>query len=125
MTGPDSLMGHILAQPGWLVAWVLWMMAVNLASVAWVATRVEARWVLLGFALAAGIMQVLFWAAGYVRLLGLAHVLAWTPLVVYLARRWPRLEPGAYRAWVGLVLATDVASLLIDYTDVLRYLLGG
>ncbi len=117
-------MGHILAQPTWLVAWVLWMMAVNLASVLWVGTRVEARWVLGAFALAASFMQVLFWAVGYARLLGLAHVLAWTPLVVYLARRWPRLEPGPYRAWVGALLATDVTSLVVDYTDVARYLLG-
>lgn len=114
----------IRQEPLWLQAWILWMVLVNTASVVFV-RRDEARWVLtcwLGNVLT---MSALFAQVGYVRLLGLAHVVWWTPLVVYLWRRRGSF-PGAtpFGVWVRLLLATNAASLVIDYADVARYLLG-
>lgn len=62
---------------------------------------------------------------GYVRLLGLPHVLFWTPVVIYLIAR---LRSGALRPapkWIMVaVVATMLVSLIFDYTGVAQYLMG-
>ncbi len=114
----------LLSQPGWLIAWIGWMGAVNMAAIAFVG-RSEARWTLAAFAAAFVTMNLLHAAAGYVRLLGLAHVLFWTPLLIYL---WPRLlhhpSSAPYGFWLRLLFVTNALSLIVDYADVVRYLLG-
>jgi hypothetical protein len=70
-------------------------------------------------------MQALFGLTGFNRLLGLSHVLWWTPLLVYLARQRPRLVAHTtFSRWVGILLATIALSLILDYLDVARYLFG-
>ncbi len=118
------MLEHILAYPLWLQAWLAWMSLVNGASILFL-RHVEARWTLAAILAAAMLMQLLYAINGFNRLLGLAHVVFWTPLVVYLVRQWPRLKPSpALRAWVAAVIATNSLSLVIDYLDVIRYLLG-
>lgn len=118
------MMEHILRYPLWLQAWIAWMGLVNSAAVVFL-RHVQARWALAAFVGAALLMQTLYTLNGFNRLLGLGHVVFWTPLVVYLARQRPRLEPGsAVRVWVTILLVTNVTSLVVDYIDVIRYLLG-
>jgi hypothetical protein len=118
-------MEAIAQQPVWLQAWVYWMVLVNLGSVVFVRQRVEARWV-LGLFLVNGIfMSWLNDVQGFTRLLGLSHVIFWTPLLIYLIRRIPRIETRSpFGVYVRIVLATNGVSLVVDYVDVIRYLLG-
>jgi hypothetical protein len=119
-----SLMFHILEEPLWLQAWVGWLMLVNLASLAFWKRR-EARVVFWTFLANAIFMSVLCELNGYNRLLGLSHVLFWTPLLVYLIRKLPGIDrAAAFGQWVVILILTDTASLLIDYADVIRYVLG-
>ncbi len=73
------------------------------------------------------VMTVIFSKFGFVRLLGLGHVLFWTPLCIWLLTR---LQDGQYdlavglKTWVYCVLVVNILSLLIDYADVIRYLRG-
>ena len=62
---------------------------------------------------------------GYVRLLGIVHVILWTPLFVYLLRRaWHgEMRPG-FRVVMWLFVVSLAISLVFDYVDVVRYLLG-
>lgn len=118
------MISHILEEPAWLQIWVFWMMAVNTASLVFV-RHTEARWVLAAWAGNAATMSLLFELAGYTRLLGLSHVLWWTPLLVYLYRRDLRARrPEPYGTWLRALFLTNLASLVIDYADVARYLLG-
>jgi hypothetical protein len=97
---------------------------VNSAAVIFL-RHVPARWALAAFVGAALFMQTLYALNGFNRLLGLAHVVFWTPLVVYLARQRPRLEAGSsVSSWVTILLVTNVVSLVVDYIDVVRHLLG-
>ena len=49
----------------------------------------------------------------------------WTPLVIYLARRlWKLEQASAFGVWVRVLVLTTGLSLLIDYVDVVRYLMG-
>lgn len=114
----------MLQQSPGLLLWMGWMGLVNLASLAFLG-RPEARWVLGLFLASFLTMNLLFALAGYGRLLGLAHVLFWTPLLVLLLRgRALREAPGAYGIWLRILFMTNAVSLVIDYTDVARYLLG-
>ncbi len=120
---PD-LTSHILQEPLWLQIWLVWLLLVNSASVAFV-RRGEARWVLIAFVANLVTLSALFELNGYNRLLGLSHVIWWTPLLVYLYRR-PVLSarPGAFPAWLRVLFVTNLASLVVDYVDVARYALG-
>ena len=70
-------------------------------------------------------MMWLYDQVGYVRLLGIVHVVIWTPLAIYL---WQRLKNAEivvpFRQIIWVFLATMVVSLAFDYADVVRYLLG-
>lgn len=122
---PTDFVQHLMQQPVWVQVWVAWMGLVNFASVAFLKGTKEAR-IVLGVFLANMVsMNALFALNGFNRLLGLSHVIWWTPLVIYLTRRLPCIDRATrFGLWLRAVLATDAASLVIDYSDVVRYLLG-
>ncbi|MEP1209653.1 MAG: hypothetical protein ABJM29_01080 [Rhizobiaceae bacterium] len=62
---------------------------------------------------------------GMVRLLGIVHVVFWTPLVIYLWRRL-RDNPPSRFYWVIMVALglTCTAALVFDYYDVFRWIVG-
>ncbi len=62
---------------------------------------------------------------GMVRLLGISHIIVWTPLVIYLWQRVRNNPPGpVYRVIMWVTLLTLVATLAFDYYDVFRYIMG-
>lgn len=71
------------------------------------------------------IMTWIYDQMGMVRLLGIVHIVFWTPLVVYLWRRLRSNPPQKYIALLmWLLLATLTVALVFDYYDVLRWLMG-
>ena len=70
-------------------------------------------------------MGWLYRQIGYVRVLGIVHVILWTPLFIYL---FGRARNGgmtfAFRLVIWIFVATLAVSLAFDYVDVMRYLLG-
>ncbi len=120
-----SLGEAIAQQPLWLQIWVYWMVITNLAGILFVLGRVEARWVVGAFLVNSLFMSWLNDTQGYTRLLGLSHVVFWTPLAVFLFRRLPSTEARTpFGMWIRVLLITIVLSLVVDYIDVVRYLLG-
>ena len=119
------LMEGIMSMPLVWKLWVFWMMTVNTASIVFCWKNIEARFI-LGVWIPNGIMMsFLAEQVGYVRLLGVSHIIWWTPLVAYLIMRRKHLEVGTiYGKWVYTVLITNAASLVVDYIDVIRYLAG-
>jgi len=119
----------LATQPQWVRVWVLWMAVVTVGSlVVLLFSKNTRRDALVVFALNAGnfaVMQWLYAQVGYVRLLGLPHIVFWTPLAAYLV--W-RLRTGTirgpFRQVMWVLLVTISVSLIIDYVDVARYLLG-
>ncbi len=119
----DNMMIKIMAEPIWLQAWVGWMMLLNTAALLFLKHK-QAKVVLAVWVGNVITMAVLYEMVGYVRLLGLSHVIWWTPLVIYLFRQRKQFPTGAVATWLWIVLLTNSASLVIDYLDVLRYLMG-
>lgn len=119
-----ALIEDIMAQSLWLKAWVGWMALVNLAALIFL-RRIEARWIAAAMLVAFALMNVLHAQFGYQRILGLAHVAAWTPLLIYLWRRRAEWNLSSLSGkWLVAVFTTDLTSLVIDYADVARYLMG-
>lgn len=122
-----SWQADIAKQPQWVQIWLNVMMVVlpGMAAV-FSFVRVEARWVLAGFIAGAAAMLGLYSQMGYVRLLGLGHVIFWTPVLVYLLRRRPhwRVKETLSGKWIVLAVTVLTISLAFDYTDVIRWMLG-
>lgn len=63
---------------------------------------------------------------GMVRLLGVGHVIFWTPLLFYLVQRLRNDPPARIlsRSAMFLLTAVIAVALVFDYYDVLRWILG-
>lgn len=115
----------ILQQPIWLQAWIFWLVVVNTAAILFI-RRVPARWVIAAWLVNIPLMSWLYAEFGYQRILGLSHVLVWTPLLAYLYHIRDQWDMSTLTGkWLAVLFATNLISLAIDYVDVARYLLGG
>lgn len=119
----------IAQQPAWLQYWLTWLVFgaffLPMALVFWRQSRI-AGIAAAAASLAAGlVVNGMYAQMGYVKLLGLPHIIIWTPLAVYLFVRFrdPQMPPWPRRI-IAVVLATLAVSLAFDYVDVVRYMLG-
>ena len=120
-----GLMESIAQQPVWLQVWMGWMGFINLAAILFVWKTREARWALAAFLASAMTMSGLYEIFGYERILGLAHVLFWTPLLIWLfGRRKSIGRRGAPAIYLHVLFATIGLSLVVDYYDVATFLIG-
>ncbi len=114
----------MLLMPRPWVAWLGLLVGANLAGSLIFIGTLEARIVLVAFLIGAMLQTWIFSARGFVRLLGIGHIL-WIPMVPWL---WIRLEHAAsgspLKYWLMAVIILDSLSLIIDAVDVVRYIRG-
>lgn len=129
-----TLEEHVAAGPLWIQWWIMWMTIINLAVVLFVVRwsdgrirfgHIEAYAIIAAIVAIAIFMHWLFHEFGYVRLLGLGHIPFWTPLAIFIIARLD-LHPirSVFGIYLRIFLATIVVSLVFDYTDVARWLMG-
>jgi hypothetical protein len=130
---PPTLNDAIATEPAWLQGWIAVLVTVNLLAVLFAVTREEGRWrvraepiaIVVAFLAAGVFMSWLYEQVGYVRLLGLAHLVFWGPVWAWLLMRRRRIGTGSwFGRYVHLYLLVAGISLAIDAVDVVRYLLG-
>lgn len=130
---PATLGDAVATEPVWLQAWVMLLVVVHLAAILFVVVRRDGGWrvryqpiaILASFLLAGAFMGWLYGQVGYVRLLGLAHLVFWTPVYVWVWRSRPADGIASlYGKYLMAYLVIAGISLLIDAIDVIRYLLG-
>ncbi|WP_108883063.1 hypothetical protein [Anderseniella sp. Alg231-50] len=119
----------IALQPAWVEHWlrVLFLCAFILpaALLIWKQTRLTAIIVVIASVAGGFSTARLYDAVGYVKLLGLPHIIFWTPLVIYLVVQLRKPDiPKIPRMIMAVVLGAITISLTFDYVDVFRYLLG-
>ncbi len=123
-----TLQEAIVQQPMWVQWWLYWLVAGTLIAplglLIWRQARIAGIATILASLVGGFGVQLLFDRMGYVKLLGLPHIVLWTPLAIYLILLLRRALPTYARWLVWLILATILISLAFDYTDALRYLLG-
>lgn len=130
---PKTLAEAMATEPLWLRSWINSLIAVNLSAVLFVVGREAGKWrsrrepiaILVAFFLAAIVMGQLYDRIGYVRLLGLAHVICWGPVWFWiLGRRKDYSWRSVFGGYLHVYLVIDGLSLVIDMIDIVRYLLG-
>jgi len=103
--------------------WGWWLVAVNGASLAFIAT-VEAQVVLAVTVVAILLQSLAYQRIGFTRILGITHC-AWIPMFAWLGMRLDHIvlnQPLAI--WLSVLLATNTVSLVIDTIDAARFLRG-
>lgn len=114
----------MLRLPKLWVVWVMLLMAANLIVPLFFLRTSEGKMVLGAFLLGAIAQTVIFSAKGFVRLLGLGHI-AWVPMVYWLWARLAAAPAGSFfRYWIVATIVLVSLSLVIDATDVIRYVKG-
>lgn len=134
MTDYPTLGDAIMAtQPGWLIAYLYVLVAANLGAVFFIAKRTEKGWrpryealaIIAAFLLAGQFMEYLYAEYGYVRLLGLAHIVFWTPVYAWIFTHRQTYQATPYFAkFILFYLIMAGISLTIDVIDVARYVFG-
>ena len=116
---------HMLSQPLWLVIWIAIMVGIHIAAVPFAFKDWRPRVMVIAMILNGIFMSALFSKFGYTRILGLSHVIFWTPVLIYL---WKTRNHHPERVWTGrfirLSMAVIFISLIVDYIDVIRYVMG-
>ncbi len=130
---PMSLSDAMATEPVWLRAWIQVLIGVHFAALLFIVGREGGRWrfraepaaLLAAFIAAALVMGRLYDSVGYVRLLGLAHLLCWGPVWIWILLRRKEFEiRSIYGGYIHVYLLIAGISLVIDALDVGRYVLG-
>ncbi len=106
------------------IAWIGLLMLANMVLPLVFIGTLEAQLVLAAAMLGAMFQMAIFHTKGFVRLLGVGHIL-WVPLVLWLWTRLDLASPDSFFAyWVLSVVVLDSLSLIVDAVDVLSYVKG-
>jgi hypothetical protein len=114
------------ASPDWVGLWVNVMVLVLALSIPFSFVRKEARWILLGTILGMAGTIVAYSHFGFTRILGIGHILFWTPTLLYMLRQrqnW-KVSSTWFGKWIMLAALVMAISLAFDVTDLARWLLG-
>ena len=111
--------------PLWVQLWVaLILVPVNAASLAFVA-QPGGAWLAamaVGAMLCNGVLMLV--ERGFSRAMALPHVLIWTPMLGLVLWLLAQDIPAGYRAYLLILMAVDVISLILDVIDTRRWLSG-
>ena len=123
----NAMMGFTKGLMSLPMPWPQWLgllFVVNIGGSIYFFEALEGKVVLVVFLAGAVFMMAIFARMGFVRLLGIGHIL-WVPMIPWL---WSRLDqvgpsdPLGY--WITAVMILDGISVIIDVIDVFRYLRG-
>jgi hypothetical protein len=118
MRNPFLFFVELMQQPIWVSIWLLFLMIVNIASIAfW--NELLAKVILVTFMLSAIFMMGLYSRFGFEKILGLGHIL-WIPLLVYVLIEVQAAE-GAFKSYLIILLTSITISLVFDIFDVWKY----
>ena len=119
----------LATQPAWIGVWLNILLAgaflLPLALLIWKESRIAGIATVVASLVGGVATQWLYGEVGYVKLLGLPHIIFWTPLMVYLIAKIVRGEVPVWpqRIMTAIVIIIGI-SLLFDYVDVARYVFG-
>ena len=109
------------------VHWRIWMMLLvgaNMIAPMFFLNRLEAQITLATMLASMVLMTVLTAHFGFTRILALGHIL-WIPLLAFLFLRLGSIpEKDAIGIWIRVLLVLNGASILIDTSEVARYIAG-
>ena len=104
--------------------WALWLVATNAAAVVFI-DRPEALVTLAIVGLAVFVQALIYQKLGFVRVLGIAHLM-WIPMLLWFMTRLESAfaSDPSFGWWLVSLISTNFISLLVDGMDVTRFLKG-
>lgn len=119
-----GLTRSILKMPlPWLV-WVMLLVLVNFLVPLFYIQTLEAKLAIAAVLSGAVIQSFIHSKLGFVRLLGLGHIL-WIPLVIWLGFRLTDIGlENPFGIWLASLVLINTVSLVIDVIDVIRFISG-
>ena len=119
-----DFMRGLLKMPLYAQLWVLLLIILNGIVPLFFLGRIEAQITLVIFLISATLMMVITKLSGFTRLLGAGHF-PWFILLGYLFTRLDAVSAAdPYGLWLRALMVINAISLIIDVTDVARYLRG-
>ena len=122
MRNPFRFFVEVVQQPVWVGIWVLFLMVINMASIAFWQEPL-AKLIFITFMISAVLMLGLYSIYGYVKILGMGHFL-WILLIPYLVTNLP-VADDTFNNYLVAFLITISISLVIDIVDVWKYFSNG
>lgn len=107
-----------MEQPVWVSLWVLFLMLVNMASLAFWQEAV-AQLIFMNFLASAMLMMGLYARYGFSKILGLGHF-PWIPLLAYVVIKIPTAE-ASFKQYLLILSVSMAVSLVFDTIDVWSY----
>ena len=122
MRNPFRFFIELMQQPAWIPIWVLFLVVINVASVAfW--DEPLAKAIFMTFMFSAILILGLYSIFGFAKIMGMGHV-PWLPLLVYVLTEIPTAK-NTFKSYL-VILATSIAiSLVFDIVDVWKYFMSG
>jgi hypothetical protein len=108
--------------------WMNWMMIIFMASLIFVYKHVSARYIFGALVITLPIALFIFDQTGNINFIGIAHIIGWLPLSIYLIKteiigKLDKLKTP-YGIYLVLLLDTILISLIFDFRDVALVMLG-
>lgn len=123
-----SIYRSYTAMPLWVQIWVMILVAVNAACVAFLDTAAGQATALAGMFVIVTNLPIMLYYGGMNRAMAIPHLFAWIPLAVFLvlALLEQHAQPlaSATRWFVWAVLLANGISLAFDVVDARRWLQG-
>ncbi len=118
MKNPLRFFIELMEQPVWISLWVLFLMLVNMASLAFWQETV-AQLIFMNFLASAMLMMGLYAQYGFTKILGLGHF-PWIPLLAYVVITIPTAE-ASFKQYLLILSVSMAVSLVLDTIDVWSY----
>ncbi len=118
MKNPLRFFIELMEQPVWISLWVLFLMLVNMASLAFWQEAV-AQLIFMNFLASAMLMMGLYAQYGFTKILGLGHF-PWIPLLAYVVITIPTAE-ASFKQYLLILSVSMAVSLVLDTIDVWSY----
>lgn len=121
-----KLMKKILLMPFPWNIWVILLATINLLGGVMFFSTFEGKLAIFAMMGAMLVMLIIFSKFGFVRLLGIGHIIFWVPFLIVCSSKisiWRQIDVN-FRNWLILVSVINFISLLIDFIDVLRFYKG-
>ena len=112
--------------PIWLRVWLVLLMGTNMLGIVFLIT-IEGQMTLALIPFVGPPMTYLYKKYGYVKLLGLAHIIPWSGLVYWIVSYRLALadEDSFHYKWMKTLATFNTISLILDVKDVFEYVVLG
>lgn len=121
-----ELMRKIFTMPFPWNLWVVILSMINFIGGVMFISTFEGKFSLFSMMGAMIVMTIIYARYGFVRLLGLGHILFWLPFVAFCIRQLTNETTlsASFRVWLLTVTIINSASLVLDIIDLFRFLKG-